>query len=129
MGPRIHILKSIGTQIIFNSHWLLKDENAIDKRGRFQSFHGTRGTSSKKGHGRLTKCVDGVCFLRSRGHRNKKEVNECVREELILMCEKMLFMRKICANKEHGRKLCVANSCSGVHGKIFMNKPLDSYLK
>jgi hypothetical protein len=47
------------------------------------------------------------------------------------MCEKMLFMKKIklCANKEHGRKLCVGNSCSGVHGKISMNKLLDSCLK
>jgi hypothetical protein len=45
------------------------------------------------------------------------------------MCEIMLFMEKMCANKEHGRKLCVASSYSGVHGRISMNKPLDSYLK
>ncbi len=45
------------------------------------------------------------------------------------MCEKMLFIGKeLCANKEHGRKLCVASSCNGVHGKISMNKPLDSCL-
>jgi hypothetical protein len=31
--------------------------------------------------------------------------------------------------KEHERKLCVANSCSGVHGMISMNKHLDSYFK
>ncbi len=37
--------------------------------------------------------------------------------------------KKMCANKEHGKKLCVVNSCSGVHGRISMNKPLDSYLK
>jgi hypothetical protein len=30
LGPRILILKSIGQQIILNSHWLLKDEEAID---------------------------------------------------------------------------------------------------
>ncbi len=59
----------------------------------------------------------------------KKEENECVREELVLMCEKVLFMEKMCANKEHRRKLCVVSSCSGVHGRISMNKPLDSYLK
>jgi hypothetical protein len=29
-GPRIFILKSIRRQIILNSHWLLKDEEAID---------------------------------------------------------------------------------------------------
>jgi hypothetical protein len=45
------------------------------------------------------------------------------------MCEKKLFMEKNCAKKEHGRKLCVANRCSEVHGRISMNKPLDSFLK
>ncbi len=30
LGPRILILKSIGGQIILNSRWLLKDEEAID---------------------------------------------------------------------------------------------------
>jgi hypothetical protein len=60
----------------------------------------------------------------------KKKEDECVREKLILMCEKMLFMKKtLCANKEHRRKLYVASSCSGVHGRISMTKPLDFYLK
>jgi hypothetical protein len=45
------------------------------------------------------------------------------------MCEKKLFMEKICVSKEHGRKLCVTNCCSGVHGRISMNKLLDFYLK
>jgi hypothetical protein len=44
------------------------------------------------------------------------------------MCEGMLFIEKMCANKKHGRKLCVANSCNGVHGRISINKLLDSYL-
>jgi hypothetical protein len=35
LGPGIFILKSIGGQIIFNSHWLLKDEEAIDWREGF----------------------------------------------------------------------------------------------
>jgi hypothetical protein len=39
LGPKIFILKSIGGQIIFNSRWLLKDEEAIDWRGGFRSFH------------------------------------------------------------------------------------------
>jgi len=30
LGPKILILKSIGRQIILNSRWLLKDEEAID---------------------------------------------------------------------------------------------------
>jgi hypothetical protein len=37
--------------------------------------------------------------------------------------------KKLCVNKEHGRKLCVGSNCSEVHGKISMNKPLDSCLK
>jgi hypothetical protein len=50
-------------------------------------------------------------------------------KKIIFMCERMLFMEKMCAKKEHGRKLCVANNYSGVHGRISMNKPLDFYLK
>jgi hypothetical protein len=61
--------------------------------------------------------------------RRKKKENECGRGKLVFMCERMLFMKKMCANKEHERKLCVASSCSGVHGRISMNNPLDSYLK
>jgi hypothetical protein len=37
--------------------------------------------------------------------------------------------KKMCANKEHGRKLFLASSSSGVHGRMSMKKPLDSYLK
>jgi hypothetical protein len=48
LGPRILILKSIRRQIIHNSHWLLKDEEAIDRREGFQSFHWSRETSLRK---------------------------------------------------------------------------------
>jgi hypothetical protein len=27
------------------------------------------------------------------------------------------------------KEVCVASSCSGVHGRISMNKPLDSFFK
>jgi hypothetical protein len=103
----------------------MKDEKAIDRREGFPNFHWIRKTSSRRGHGKLTKgrVVSCVFFL------GKKKEKECVREKLILMCEKILFMKKMCANKKHGRKLCVASSCSGVHGRISMNKPLDFYLK
>jgi hypothetical protein len=47
----------------------------------------------------------------------------------VFMCERRLFMEQMCVNKEHGRKLYVTSSCSGVHGRISMNKPLDSYFK
>ncbi len=60
----------------------------------------------------------------------KEEENECVREELILMCEKnVVHGKKNCVNKEHGRKLCVVSSCSEVHGRISMNKLLDFCLE
>ncbi len=36
---------------------------------------------------------------------------------------------KYVCKQEHGKKLCVANTCSGVHGRISMTKPLDFYLK
>jgi hypothetical protein len=45
------------------------------------------------------------------------------------MCEGVLFMEKMCEKKKHGKKLCVTSSCSGVHKRISMNKPLDFYLK
>jgi hypothetical protein len=48
LGPRILILKSIGGQIILNSHWLLKDEEAIDWREGFRSLKGSRGTVQGK---------------------------------------------------------------------------------
>jgi hypothetical protein len=51
LGPKILILKLIGRQIIFNYHWLLKDEEAIDWRGGFPNFHWTRGISSRRGMG------------------------------------------------------------------------------
>jgi hypothetical protein len=61
----------------------------------------------------------------------EKEEDECVRKKLVLMCGKIVVheKNKMCANKEHGRKLCVTNSCNGVHRRIFMKKPLDSYFK
>jgi hypothetical protein len=49
LGPRIFILKSIRGQIILNSHWLLKDEEAFDWKEGFRSLKGSRGTRSRKG--------------------------------------------------------------------------------
>jgi hypothetical protein len=102
----------------------MKDKEAIDWREGFLNFHWTRRTSSKRGHGRLTKRGVVYCVF----FRGKKEENECVRGKLVLMCGRMLYMEKMCANKEHEKK-CVASSCSAIHGRISMNKTLDSYLK
>jgi len=53
------------------------------------------------------------------------------------MCEKkinsyvwkgVVHGKDVC-KQEHGKKLCVASTCSGVHRKISMTKPLDFYLK
>ncbi len=96
--------------MIFNFHWLLKDEEAIDWKEGFQSFHWTRGTSSKKGHGGLSR-ERGVSYVGERG----KEENECVRKRLVLMCGKVLFMENMCARNKHGK-----NS---------MTKPLEFYFK
>ncbi len=51
-----------------------------------------------------------------------------MRNKLVLMCGKVLFMKKMCQTRAW-RKLCVASTCSGVHGRISMTKPLDFYLK
>jgi hypothetical protein len=80
LGPKILILKSIGGQIILNSHWLLKDEEAIDWGEGFRSLKGLRGTSSRKVveayQGGGVSCVE----------KRKKEDNECVSKRLVLMC-------------------------------------------
>ncbi len=47
--------------------------------------------------------------------RRGKEKNECVRKRLVLMCEKVLFMEKMCARNKHGR--------------ISMTKPMEFYFK
>jgi len=88
----------------------LKDEEAIDWRGGFRSFYWARGTNSKKGHGGLPK-ERGVSCVGGRG----KEENECVKERLVLMCGKVLFMKNMCARNKHGR--------------ISMTKPLEFYFK
>ncbi len=53
------------------------------------------------------------------------------------MCEKeinyyvwkgVVHGKNVC-KQQHGKKLCVASTCSGVHGRISMTKPLDFYFK
>jgi hypothetical protein len=91
LGPRILILKSIGGQIILNSHWLLKDEGAIDWREGFRSFHLAREISSRKGHGGLPNERGVSCV-----GRREKEENECVRKILILMCARVVHGKDVC---------------------------------
>jgi hypothetical protein len=69
----------------------MKNEETIDWREGFPNFH---WTSSRRGHKGLLKGKGSIlCF----GKEN--EENECVRKRLILMCEKVLFMGKMCTNK------------------------------
>ncbi len=38
-----------------------------------------------------------------------------MRKDLVLMCGEV-FMEKVCVRIKHGRKLCVANTCSKTFG-------------
>ncbi len=69
----------------------MKDEGAIDWREGFRNFHWTRGTSSRKGHGRLPKEKKISCV----GKREKEE-NECVKKRLVLKCGKVVHGKDVC---------------------------------
>jgi hypothetical protein len=91
----------------------LKDEEAIDWRGEFRNFHWVRGTSSRKGHGGLPR-ERKISWVGKRKKEKKKHVKK--REKrLVLMCEKVLFMKEMFARIKHGR--------------ISMTKPLVFYFK
>jgi hypothetical protein len=49
LGIRIFILKSIRWQIIFNSHWFLKDEEAMDWKGGFPQLPWDKKSQMKEG--------------------------------------------------------------------------------
>ncbi len=90
----------------------MKDEEAIDWRGGFQSFHWARGTSSRKGHGGLPRKRE-VSWVGER----KKEEKECVKNKIKINSYmwKVLFMREMCVRIKHGR--------------ISMTKPFEFYFK
>jgi len=101
LGIRILILNSIGEKIILNFHWFMKDEETIDWREGFPNFYWIRRTSSRRGHGGLLKGEGSILRF-----GKEKEENECVRKKLIIMCGKVLFMGKMCANNSMERS-CV----------------------
>ncbi len=86
--------------------------------GRISILPLDKGNKLKEGSRRLTKEEEFVCFFR-------KEENECEREKIVFMCEKKLFMEK----KIVQTKSMEGSSYSEVHGRISMNKTLDSCLK
>jgi hypothetical protein len=99
LGIRILILNSIGEKIIFDFHWFMQE--TIDWREGFPNFHWTRRTSLRRGHGGLPKGEGSILRF-----GKEKEENDCVKKRLILMCVKVLFMGKMCANKSMERS-CV----------------------
>jgi hypothetical protein len=68
----------------------LKDEGVINWREGFRSFHWTRETSLRKGHGGLPK-ERGISCVGRRG----KEENECVRKILVLMCARVVHGKDV----------------------------------
>jgi hypothetical protein len=114
--------KSIGGQIILNSHWLLKDEEAIDWREGFRSLKRSRGTSSRKVkeayQGGGVSCVE----------KKRKEKNECVRKKLVLMCVERCCSWKVCVQELSMEGIpwqslwsFVSNSCSSqIHRWIYV---------
>jgi hypothetical protein len=67
----------------------------IDWREKFPNFYWTRRASSMRGLGGVPKRKMSIlCF-----GGKKKEENESVRRRLIFRCGKVLFMKKMCANK------------------------------
>jgi hypothetical protein len=95
--------------------------------GRISKLPLDKGNKLKEGSWEAYQVCGWYVFFKARGNKRGKGV--CEKKPLVLTCERRLFMEKMCANKEHGRKLCVANSCNEVHEKISMNKHVDSYLK
>jgi hypothetical protein len=79
-------------------------------KGRISKLPLGKGHKLKEMSWKLTKGERNIlCWGRG------KEENECVRKRLVLMCGKVLFMKKICARNKHGR--------------ISMTKLLEFYFK
>ncbi len=60
MGIKIFILNSIGGQITIDSHWFMKDEEAIDWR---EGFSTTSIGQGKKAQGRIMESLGEKSFL------------------------------------------------------------------
>ncbi len=82
-------------------HWL---EQGISK------LSWDKGNKLKQGHGGLPR--ERIFFVYV---EKKKRGGWSVRKDLVLMCGEV-FMEKVCARIKHGRKLCVASTCSKASG-------------
>jgi len=85
----------------WGGHWL---EQGVSKLSL------DKGNKFKEGNGGLQKKRIFWCI----GEKKKKE-GWSGRNFLVLMCGEV-FMEKVCARIKHGRKLCVANTCSKTSG-------------
>ncbi len=85
----------------WGGHWL---EQGISKLSL------DKGNKLKEGHGGLPRERIFLCMW-----RRKRRGGGSVRKDLVLMCGEV-FMEKVCARIKHGRKLCVANTCSKASG-------------
>jgi hypothetical protein len=68
-----------------------------------------KGNKLKEGHGGLPK--ERIFCVCGKGKNMKMKCEEF----LAFMCEEV-FMEKVCARIKHGRKLCVASTCSKAYG-------------
>jgi hypothetical protein len=93
----------IREKIILDSHWFMKDKEAIDWREGFQYFHWTRGTSSRRGQRGLPRRRSLCIFF-----WKKEEEIACERKELVFMCEKVMFMGKkiVCKQRAWKEVVC-----------------------
>ncbi len=78
--------------------------------GRISKLPLVKGNKLKEGHGGLPR-ERGLCCVGGR----RREENECVRKRLVLMCGRVLFIKRICVRNKHGR--------------ISMTKPMESCFK
>ncbi len=81
-------------KIIFDSHWFMKDEGAIDWWEGFPTSIG-QGNKLKEGSWKGTKGKEEYLVFWGK----EKEKNGSVGKRLVLKYGKVLFMKKMCANK------------------------------
>ncbi len=104
-------------------------------KGRILKLPLDKGNKFKEGSWEVYQADEWWVFF---GERLKDEGREGVCErELVPMCERrvssyvwegVVHERDVWKQRAW-KEMCVASSCSGVHGKISMNKPLDSCFK
>ncbi len=94
-----------------NSHWPLKDEEAIDWCKRISKLSLDKGNKLKEGHGGLPK--GGLLVYVEK----KKKKRRCEEEFLVLMCGEVL-MESVYEKMKHGMELWVASYRSEASGLL-----------